>query len=128
MKRILIDTNIYVAFKRNLKEIVEVLRTVDYIGINTVVLGELYAGFKGGVKEKKNKVELDKFLDSPRVEVIPVDETTSEVYAHIFWNLRKKGHPIPTNDIWVAASAFQHNLALFTLDDHFNKVDGVIIQ
>ena len=128
MKRILIDTNIYVAFKRNVKEIVEVLRTIDYIGINTVVLGELYAGFKGGEKEKKNKVELDKFLDSPRVEVIPVDEATSEVYAHIFWNLRKKGHPIPTNDIWVAASAFQHNLALFTLDDHFNKVDGLIIQ
>jgi tRNA(fMet)-specific endonuclease VapC len=128
MRRILIDTNIYVAFKRNVQEIVEALRTVDYIGINTVVLGELYAGFKGGVKEKKNKVELDRFLDSPRVEVIPIDETTSEVYAHIFWNLRKKGHPIPTNDIWVAASAFQHSLALFTLDDHFNKVDGLMIQ
>jgi tRNA(fMet)-specific endonuclease VapC len=128
MRRILIDTNIYVAFKRNVKEIVETLRGVDYIGINTVVLGELYAGFKGGVKENKNKVELDRFLDSPRVEVIPIDETTSEVYAHIFWNLRKKGHPIPTNDIWVAASAFQHSLALFTLDDHFNKVDGLIIQ
>jgi tRNA(fMet)-specific endonuclease VapC len=128
MRRILIDTNIYVAFKRNVQEIVEALRTVDYIGINTVVLGELYAGFKGGVKEKKNKAELDRFLDSPRVEVIPIDETTSEVYAHIFWNLRKKGHPIPTNDIWVAASAFQHSLALFTLDDHFNKVDGLIIQ
>ena len=128
MKRILIDTNIYVAFKRNVKEVVEVLRTADYVGINTVVLGELYAGFKGGIKEKKNKVDLDQFLDSPRVEVIHVDEATSEVYAHIFWNLRKKGHPIPTNDIWVAASAFQHNLALFTLDDHFNKVDGLIIQ
>ncbi|MFH0787155.1 MAG: type II toxin-antitoxin system VapC family toxin [Pseudomonadota bacterium] len=128
MKRILIDTNIYVAFKRNVKEIIEVLRTVDYIGMNTVVLGELYAGFKGGVKEEKNKEELDKFLDSPRVEVLPVDEATSEVYAHIFWNLRKKGQPIPTNDIWIAASAFQHNLALFTLDDHYNKVDGLIIQ
>jgi tRNA(fMet)-specific endonuclease VapC len=128
MKRILIDTNIYVAFKRNVKEVVEVLKMVDYIGINTVVLGELYAGFKGGIKEKKNKVELDKFLDSPRVEVIPVDEATPEVYAHIFWNLRKKGYPIPTNDIWVAASAFQHNLALFTQDNHFNKVDGLILQ
>ena len=93
-----------------------------------MVLGELYAGFKGGIKEKKNKVDLDQFLDSPRVEVIHVDEATSEVYAHIFWNLRKKGHPIPTNDIWVAASAFQHNLALFTLDNHFNKVEGLILQ
>ena len=39
MKRILIDTNIYVAFKRNVKEVVEVLRTADYVGINTVVRG-----------------------------------------------------------------------------------------
>jgi hypothetical protein len=45
-----------------------------------------------------------------------------------FWNLRKKGQPIPTNDIWVAASAFQHNLALFTLDDHFKRVEGLIIK
>jgi predicted nucleic acid-binding protein len=128
MKRILIDTNIYVAFKRNVEEVVEVLRTVDFIGINTVVLAELYAGFKGGARENKNKMELDKFLDSPRVTIIAVDEATSEVYAHIFWNLRKKGQPIPTNDIWIAASAFQHNLALFSLDDHFNKVDGLIIR
>ena len=128
MKRILIDTNIYVAFKRNVKEVVEVLKRVDYIGINTVVLGELYAGFKGGLKEKLNLEELDRFLDSPRVEIVLIDEATSEAYAYIFWNLRKKGQPIPTNDIWVAASAFQHNLALFTLDEHFKKVEGLRIN
>ena len=54
MKRILINTNTYTAFKRNVGEVVETLRRVDYIGINTVVLGELYGGFKGGSKEKRN--------------------------------------------------------------------------
>lgn len=47
MKRILIDTNAYAAFKRNDPATLEVMRTAEYIGINTVVLGELYSGFKG---------------------------------------------------------------------------------
>lgn len=128
MKKILIDTNIYTAFKRNVGEVVETLRRVDYIGINTVVLGELYGGFKGGSKEKRNLFELDRFLDSPRVAILSVDETTSEFYAQIYWDLRKKGKPIPTNDLWIAASAFQHSLALYTFDTHFKKVDGLIFK
>ncbi len=128
MRRILIDTNIYVAFKRNVVEVVEVLRRVDFIGINTIVLGELYSGFKGGSKEKINLWELDRFLDSPRVHVILIDETTSEFYAQVFYNLHRKGNPIPTNDLWIAASAFRHSLALFTLDTHFKKVDGLMLK
>jgi tRNA(fMet)-specific endonuclease VapC len=128
LKKILIDTNIYTAFKRNVGEVVETLRRVEYIGINTVVLGELYGGFKGGSKEKRNLLELDRFLDSPRVAILPVDETTSEFYAQIYWDLRKKGKPIPTNDLWIAASAFQHSLALYTLDTHFEKIDGLIFK
>lgn len=128
MKRILIDTNIYVAFKRNVVEVVEVLRRVEFIGINTIVLGELFSGFKGGSKEKVNLWELDRFLDSPRVHIIPIDETTSEFYAQVFCNLHQKGNPIPTNDLWIAASAFQHSLPLFTMDTHFKKVEGLMLK
>jgi tRNA(fMet)-specific endonuclease VapC len=128
MKRILIDTHIYSAFKRNILGVPETLRRVDYIGINTVVLGELYGGFKGGAKEKINLLDLERFLDSPRVHVILIDETTAEFYGQIYWKLQKKGNPIPTNDLWVAASAFQHSLALYTLDSHFTKVEGLILK
>jgi tRNA(fMet)-specific endonuclease VapC len=128
MKRILIDTNIYAAFKRNILEVTETLKQVDYIGINTVVLGELHGGFKGGSKEKINLLELERFLDSPRVHVILIDETTAEFYGQIYWKLQIKGNPIPTNDLWIAASAFQHSLALYTLDMHFTKVEGLILK
>jgi tRNA(fMet)-specific endonuclease VapC len=128
MKRILIDTNIYAAFKRNISEVTETLKRVDYIGINTVVLGELYGGFRGGSKEKLNLLELERFLDSPRVHVIPIDETTSEFYGQVYWRLQRKGSPIPTNDLWIAASAFQHSLALYTLDVHFKKIEGLILK
>ena len=53
MRKIILDTNIYIAFKRSRKEVVEILQHVDYIGINSIVLGELLAGFKGGNREPK---------------------------------------------------------------------------
>ncbi len=46
MKKILIDTNIYSAFKRNNLEIIKILKSVEYIGVSTTVLGEIYSGFK----------------------------------------------------------------------------------
>lgn len=128
MKRILIDTNSYAAFKRNEPIAVEVLRRVEYIGINTIVLGEILGGFKGGNKEVENKKELNQFLDSQRVYILEIDEETSEFYAKIYWDLKKKGNPIPTNDMWVAASAMRHGLSLFTYDEHFNNINGLILQ
>ena len=42
--------------------------------------------------------------------------------------LYKKGKPIPTNDIWIAASAKQLGHTLITQDKHFKEIDGVDIQ
>lgn len=39
---ILLDTNAYTAFKRNIFEAVEVIRNTTLIGLNSVILGELY--------------------------------------------------------------------------------------
>jgi len=128
MKRILIDTNAYAAFKRDDPAAVSILKTVEYIGINIVVLGELLSGFKGGSKEAKNKKELEQFLDSPRVDIVQMDEETAEFYAEIYRDLKKKGSPIPSNDMWVAASAMRHGLALLTFDEHFENIDGLILR
>lgn len=128
MKRILLDTNAYAAFKKNDGDAVNTLKTTEYIGVNIVVLGELLSGFKGGTKELINRKELEQFLDSPRVNLLPLDEETAEFYARIYWDLKKKGKPIPTNDLWVAASAMRHGLALFTYDEHFAYIAGLILH
>lgn len=127
MKQILIDTNIYVAFKRRQPSVVELLRRVEYIGISTVVLGELLAGFRCGSREQENRRELDQFLDSPRVEILNIDEETADFYAEVFRALREKGRPIPSNDLWIAALTLRHGLALATLDEHFNQIDGLLL-
>ena len=128
MKRILLDTNVYTTFKRGDPRAVALMQEADFIGINSVVVGELLAGFICGTKNRKNREQLDLFLDSPRVSMLTVDDDTAEFYASIWKKLRDKGRPIPTNDIWVAASAMQHGLALITLDAHFEAIDGLLLE
>jgi tRNA(fMet)-specific endonuclease VapC len=125
MRRLLIDTNIYSYALKGDDEVVEVLKKTGQIGISVISIGELLSGFKGGGKEQKNREELEIFLDSPRVVVYPVDEDTSEFYAEILNNLREIGKPVPTNDIWIAAVAFQNGLKLFTKDNHFKAIAGL---
>ncbi len=127
MKSILIDTNIYSYAMKGDPESVIVLQQANQIGICSITIGELLSGFKAGKKESENRKELEEFLDAPRVQIYAIDEGTAEFYADILNNLRKKGTPIPTNDIWIAAVAFQHGLRLFSKDQHFKKVQGLLI-
>lgn len=128
MNQLLIDTNVYVAFKRSDAVVVNLLRQAAAIAINSVVLGELLAGFRGRRREAENRRDLDLFLDSPRVTMLPLDEGTANFFALVFNQLKIQGTPIPTNDIWIGASAMQHGLSLASLDNHFNKISGLIIS
>lgn len=128
MKQLLIDTNIYVAFKRNDPDVIDLLRQADSIALNTAVLAELLAGFKGGIREVANRKELDQFLDSPRVELFALDESTADFFALVFNDLKKIGRPIPTNDIWIAATALQYGRTLATLDSHFSYIAGLSLH
>jgi len=53
------------------------------------------------------------------------DLETARHYAEVNQNLRRRGTPIPTNDIWIAALALQHDLTLDTRDKHFQHVPGL---
>ncbi|MCF6311592.1 MAG: type II toxin-antitoxin system VapC family toxin [Verrucomicrobiales bacterium] len=127
MKRILIDTNAYTAFMLGQKDVVTTLSFAQEIFISPTVMGELLAGFKNGSQEKKNRTELDAFLDIQNVTEIDINSETAEFYAEVYRALRKKGKPIPSNDLWIAASALQHGLAICTLDAHFSLIDGLLV-
>ena len=58
---------------------------------------------------------------------LALDDETSEYYAQVFSELRQKGRPIPSNDLWLAASALQHGLALATYDEHFSNISGLLL-
>jgi tRNA(fMet)-specific endonuclease VapC len=125
--RLLVDTNAYAAFKGGDPETVDVLRMADEVHLSVIVLGELLAGFAAGAHEPRNRRELAAFMDSPRVSVLSVTSATAAYYAIVFAQLRRKGRPIPTNDLWVAATAMEYGAVLLTYDKHFDEVDGLLI-
>ncbi len=126
MTRVMLDTSAYSAFMLGNADIKSALQDADAIYLNPIIVGELRAGFLRGRWRKKNEGELRTVLDSPRVTVVDVTEATAERYAVILDFLWKSGTPIPTNDIWIAASAMQHGLKIITTDTHYEKVPQVV--
>ena len=127
MRRIAIDTNIYTSFKCNDQSVVDTVRDCDCIGVDLTVIAELLSGFSLGGKEKRNREELEAFLNSPRVEILLHDLETADYYALIVKRLKAKGRPIPTNDIWIAANAMKHGLVLYSFDVHFEEIEGLLL-
>ena len=128
MRRIAIDTNIYIAFKANDESVIGAFRNCDLIGVDITVIAELFSGFSFGRKEKRNRQELEAFLNSPRVEMLLHDLETAEYCALIVRRLKAKGRPIPTNDIWIAANAMKHGLALYSFDGHFGEIESLLLM
>ena len=126
--RLLVDTSAYSAFMRGHRAIKSSLQLADEIVVNAIVLGELAAGFIKGRRRARNQEELSRFLSSPRVNVVDVTEDTAEKCGVILNSLWKAVTPIPTNDIWIAASAMEHGLQILTPDAHYQKVGQVLVE
>lgn len=126
MIHVLIDTNAYAAFKQALPDAVDVIQRAPHIVLSSVVIGELLAGFAVGARADAHRSELQQLLASPRVSVVAADEQPAAYYARVYCGLRAKGRPIPTNDMWIAATALQHGGVLFSFDGHVQSVDGLI--
>ena len=114
-------------FKRGHPDVVRHLRNAQEILLPSIVLGELLAGFETGSRAQRNREELRLFLGSPRVRLVPIGEATAERYAVIYASLRAMGQPIPTNDLWIAASVMEHGTELVTLDRDFTHVAQILV-
>jgi len=121
-----LDTNAYAAFKRGHAQIHRLLEDAEEIVVPTIVLGELYAGFAMGSREQANLRELEEFLRKPGVTVAQVSQPVAERYGGLVKTLRAIGIPIPTNDLWIAATAMEAGARILSFDDHFAQVPAVL--
>ena len=123
--RILLDTSAYSAFVRGHEGAGRVVRQAEEILLSAVVAGELMSGFRWGANFDTNAAGLRQFLEHPRVRLVPVSLTTADRYGRIYAMLRRKGRPIPTNDMWVAAQAMETGAELVSLDAHFEAIEAL---
>ncbi|MCK4729104.1 MAG: type II toxin-antitoxin system VapC family toxin [Desulfobacterales bacterium] len=124
--KLLLDTSAYVGFKRNAVKVVDTIVRAELILFSPVVLGELIFGFRNGTRLDENMQDLDEFLQHEVVRLVKIGEITSDRYSRIAVQLKRKGTPIPTNDIWIAAQTMEHGAELITSDKHFGTIDGLV--
>lgn len=122
---LILDTSGLIHFLRKEPHAVNAMTQADRILVPVIVLGEWLVGTHA--PSKKNQV-IHEFLSRPRVGVQVIDADTPTYYAHLMQFLRRKGTPIPTNDLWIAACAMQTGAILLTADNHFLKLPQILTE
>jgi len=124
--KIFLDTNIIIELFAGNEIIADKIKQFGAFYISPIVLGELYVGINRVVNKNKHLHQLNSFLEL--CHIAEIDKTTSQIFGEITVALYKKGKPIPTNDIWIAASVKQYNLTLISRDKHFDDVDYILTE
>jgi len=118
----LLDTSIVIhAFKDPL--IAKKLDAFIEIFIPSIAVGELYYGAYRSANSSKHIDQINDFINN--CIILNIDLSTAILYGQIKANLKNKGKPIPENDIWIVAIAAQHNLLLYTTDNHFKEIPAI---
>lgn len=119
----LLDTSVILHVFKQDKVIAARLDTFEEIYVTPVVVGELSYGAYASADPARHIKQIENFLLNCKTAFI--DNTTSDIYGKIKAALKRKGKPIPENDIWIAAVAIQHNLPLYTTDKHFAEIESL---
>lgn len=127
MKKISLDTNAYSALITGNETVLDALGEANEVYLSIFVIGELYYGFTNGSKEKRNREILNNFLKKATVKIIHTTIETAEIYGRLKTNLKKKGSPVPINDLWIAAHAIETGSFLLTFDAHFKAIPEVLL-
>jgi tRNA(fMet)-specific endonuclease VapC len=119
----ILDTNALSAAADDDPGLAAVLARAEQIALPVIVLGE----YRHGIAQSRNRASYENWLAGLLHDcmVLDIQEPTTHHYAEMTLELKRKGKPIPTNDIWIAALCRQHSLPLQSRDRHFDLVAGI---
>jgi len=124
--KVALDTNVAIAVLNNAKGAGDWVRGFGQIYLPVPVIGELLFGALNSQRPQENLTHVQQLID--RCAVLEVKVATASVYAQARLQLKRKGKPIPENDLWIAALCVKHSIPLATEDIHFSEVDGLIVE
>lgn len=125
MGTIVLDTNAYSAYMRGDGRVLDQLAKAAIVYMPLFVVGELNYGFRGGRHFRRNQKELGSFLSKPTVQFWLPTVETAYLFGEIKDRLKRKGKPIPINDIWIACASIESGSILISFDAHFKYIDGI---
>ncbi len=119
----ILDTNALSAAADCEPAAMEVVASAERISVPVIVLGE----YRLGIAQSRRRRDYENWLREwiAAVTVLDVDEETTHHYAAIGVELKRKGKPIPVNNLWIASLCRQYALPLVSRDRHFDLVSGV---
>lgn len=121
--RLAVDTNAVIAYREGIQDICTIIDNIDTLFLPVIVLGELIYGALNSSRSEQNEKVIKKLLENS--VLMNIDEAVAVRYARIRSELRKKGQPIPENDIWIAAICLENEIPLISSDGHFENINGL---
>ena len=114
----MLDTNtcIYI-IKRKPPDVIERFcqTEISKIGISSITLSELFYGVSKSSKPEQNQMALTQFV-AP-LEILPYDDEAAQYYGDLRAHLEKKGTPIGSLDMLIAAHALSIDCTLVTINE-----------
>ena len=121
----LLDSSVLIPLSRGELPMGVVDRLPPELLLSHVVVGEYLAGIRNPEHRRSDEAAawFRAFLRD--VAVLPGTRATAAHDARLHHHTRRSGRPIPLNDLWIAATAAEHEIRLLTRDAHFRGLPGV---
>jgi hypothetical protein len=97
----------------------------EQLAISAITIGELQAGVLATADIAVRARRLATLQVVADVAVLPVDEAVAASWAVLRVELAAAGRRIDVNDLWIAATAHAHGIAVVTQDADFEPVEGL---
>src|SRR6266487_2703411 len=121
----LVDTSVLINYLRG-RPGFPALESVTEIYLPAMVLAELQIGWLRAHGFPQRQIQ--RFEDLVSIMFfLPILRSTVSFYIEIRRNLELVHSIIPENDLWIAATAKEHDLPLLTSDEHFTRVAGISV-
>ncbi|PSB18053.1 VapC toxin family PIN domain ribonuclease [filamentous cyanobacterium CCP1] len=113
-----LDTSAAVRFLNGDTTITEKVLTLPEITLPMIVVGELLFGAENSARPLQNLPRYLEFIST--CVAVPLGRETAAIYAQTRLALKRKGRPIPMNDVWISAQCLEHGWGLVTDDTDFD--------
>ncbi|VAX09370.1 hypothetical protein MNBD_GAMMA26-1888 [hydrothermal vent metagenome] len=121
-RKVIVDTCIWIEFFRSKSEISNRMKELvshDRVIVTGIILAELLQGVKG----KQEKKSIESIFNT--MEYLEMTKGVWLETGVVSKKLRALGKTVPLSDISIACLAKQNGYPVFTIDKHFNEIQGI---